>query len=98
MQYTGFIKRFLPFALTFAAGLLIASLFVPIGLGRLKGNHGEKCRHDRVERENEMLRDENLRLRTEIRERGLDVKVDSVEMVAPPPPVFDAPVAPRHHR
>ena len=32
MQFAGPVKRIIPFLLTFSAGLLLASLFIPIGL------------------------------------------------------------------
>ncbi len=79
MQYTGIIKRVVPFFLTFTVGLLVASLFVPLTAPSFSGiksriEHrqakAERMRHARYEvmRENRELRDEVLRLRERIAE------------------------------
>jgi hypothetical protein len=44
-------------------------------------------------RENEQLRNENLRLRNELRNQGFDM--DELNSAVPPPPLPPAPVAPR---
>lgn len=69
MFYTGFLKRSVPFFLTFAAGLFIASFFVSIAAPNfnLRKNRANKT-HDckRVNKELKQLRDDNLRLTAEI--------------------------------
>lgn len=81
MQYIGVIKRVIPFFLTFAAGLFIASFFVNLttpsfdGLRKNRSHKWNKCKQIRAEQEE--LRRENLRLTLEIealreeRTRGL---------------------------
>jgi hypothetical protein len=44
-------------------------------------------------RENEQLRNENLRLRNELQNKGFDL--DELHNAVPPPPLPPAPVAPR---
>ena len=64
MCYTGLFRRIIPFALTFAVGLLVASLFVPIALP------GAGWRPNRANRFHEMqrLRTENDQLREKLRQ------------------------------
>lgn len=69
MSYVAIFKRIIPFFLTFAAGLFIASFFIQIsapsfskGEGRRHKRHG----YNRVMAENEDLRRENERLRQQI--------------------------------
>ncbi len=66
----GFVKRIVPFFLTFAVGLFIASFFVTVAAPSFqfksrnwKRNHRQYDRQ--MELENQRLRDENLRLRRE---------------------------------
>ena len=68
MFYKGFFKRIIPFFLTFAAGLFIASFFVSIsGPGfRGRGFGGRHKEMKRLHLENEMLRNENLRLKNQM--------------------------------
>ncbi len=104
MQYIGFIKRFLPFALTFVGGLLIASLFVPIGFGRFGGKHrheqcqdvrGLEIRLERSENEVTRLRGELNRVKSESPVFDQDIGIEG-ELPLVPPPV--APTAPHRHR
>jgi len=72
-----FFKRVIPFFLTFAAGLFIASFFVTIAAPSFqfknrnwKRNHRQYDRQ--MELENQRLREENMRLKSEAR-----LKVDN---------------------
>ena len=103
MNYKGVLKRLLPFAATFAVAVFITSLFVDISWSRNRGmRHGrweQRCSHERMMRETEELRNENLRLRNELENRRFDF--DNFEGAVPPPPLPPAapiaPVAPHHH-
>lgn len=70
MSYLQIFKRIIPFFLTFAAGLLIASIFVPITAPSFRNaERGGKWRHHReCKREKETLRRENDRMRQELDE------------------------------
>ncbi len=70
----GFVKRIVPFFLTFAVGLFIASFFVTVVAPSLKiPNRGWRRNHRQYDRqmelENQRLRDENLRLRNEAQQK-----------------------------
>ncbi len=63
-----FIKRVLPFFLTFAVGLFIASFFVSIAAPRFGFNRGWRKHqqyHRMMESENQRLKEENARLKAE---------------------------------
>ena len=105
MCCTGFIKRFLPFALTFAAGLFIASFFMPIGFSRLGSCHHENHRNEfrELQMKYEQSEEENFRLRIEMYGAksvspvlDQDIDIDGELPLVPPPPV--APAAPQRHR
>lgn len=95
MQLKGFLKRALPFFLTFSVGLLVASFFVSIAAPNFnfkKRNH--RCREYR---ENTRLRTEidNLRRDNEALRRLAEKEVKTVYVkpdfdsdvdVPPPPP------------
>ena len=89
MSYLAIFKRIIPFFLTFAAGLLIASIFLPITAPRFeRSERSGKWRHHReCKREKESLRRENMRLRQELEQRNEihNLKLD-FELDAPPPP------------
>jgi hypothetical protein len=91
MSYLAIFKRIIPFFLTFAAGLLIASIFVPISAPRFeRSERSGKWRHHReCKREKESLRRENMRLRQEIetmqRNEFQELKLD-LDVPPPPPP------------
>ncbi|PYT01790.1 MAG: hypothetical protein DMF63_02820 [Acidobacteria bacterium] len=97
MCYTGLFKRFVPFFLTFAAGLFIASFFVSIGLpgsGFRGGNRFNKFQEmQRLRVENEELRERLRQSRLENEElRRVDENMD-LDFVMPdavPPVDFDA--------
>ena len=92
----GFIKRIVPFFLTFAVGLFIASFFVTIAAPSFqfknrnwKRNHRQYDRQ--IEAENQRLRDENLRLRNQLAEMErheftIQPAFDGVSIPPPPAP------------
>ncbi|MEJ7848861.1 MAG: hypothetical protein WKF92_12315 [Pyrinomonadaceae bacterium] len=98
MFYKGFIKRIVPFFLTFAAGLFIASIFVPLSIPNLKmpsrGSH--KYREvQRLRSELNESRRESNELKKEIRElkqNAINAEFDAFEGV--PPVAIDAPPPP----
>jgi len=66
----GFLKRVVPFFLTFAAGLFIASFFVTIAAPTFQfKNRGWRVNHRQYDRQREVeiqqLREENMRLKSE---------------------------------
>ena len=88
----GFVKRFVPFFLTFALGLFVASFFVSIALPKFqfkKRSWGEHQRyHQKIEFENQQLREENLRLKRELADKN-DADFTNLDLnlnVPPPPP------------
>ena len=109
MQYTGFIKRFLPFALTFAAGLFIASFFVTIGFPKFGSRHREnrQVQIPELRIEVQQLRKEKCDLRRQLDEMKANPSGMEPVPMAPedmdfsmpvPPPVPAAPAAPHRHR
>lgn len=91
-----FIKRIVPFFLTFAIGLLVASFFVSVAAPRFQfTREGRYGRYNRMKCENERLRRENQRLERQLAERkaseaefmGLDVPPPPMPPMPPPPPV-----------
>lgn len=99
MFYTGLLKRVLPFFLTFAAGLLVASIFVPITPNFNWENtrpayRSRECR--RMKAELRELREENLRLR---QHAEIHSTVDTMDWQNAVPPVpVEAPQPPRAPR
>lgn len=103
----GFMKRVVPFFLTFAAGLFIASFFVTIAAPKFQfKNRGWKQNHRQYDRQREIeiqqLREENFRLKNEAFEKSLN-NVDFQELryaVPPPPPPMPPapPVVPFRNR
>lgn len=115
MNYKGILKRLLPFAATFAVAVFITSFFVDISASRFGNWRARRWerRHacERQMFEYEQLRNENLRLRNELRnlraddldqgasgpDRG-DMPLEELRLAVPPPPIAPAaPVAP-HRR
>ena len=99
MCYTGLFKRVIPFVLTFAAGLFLASFFVSIAFpgerwrsGRQHKFHGKQ----QLRLENEELREKLRILRMEneeLRRRATDWDVDAFIKDAVPPVEFEG----HHH-
>jgi hypothetical protein len=97
----GFLKRVLPFFLTFAVGLFIASFFVTIAAPTFQfQNRGWKRNHRQYDRQRELeiqrLREENMRLKNELSNNALE-NLDFHELryaVPPPPPMPPMPHAP----
>lgn len=99
MSYLQIFKRIIPFFLTFAAGLLIASIFVPItapSFRKADRSSGKWRYHKECKRDKESLRRENSRLKQELESlRGEiegakfstgDFAVPYVRIEAPMPP------------
>lgn len=99
----GFIKRVIPFFLTFAVGLFIASFFVTIAAPRFEfKNRGWKKNHRQYDRQREAeiqrLREENMRLKNQLTEMekqefSVHPAFDGELAVPPPPPMPPAPPA-----
>lgn len=98
-----FIKRFFPFFVTFAAGLLVASFFVTISAPKFNfgKRHEGRYKNRYYKNENERLKRENERLKRELAEKDAMNMSDEIMLleVPPPPPMPPAPpkppVAPR---
>jgi hypothetical protein len=108
MCYTGLFKRIIPFVLTFAAGLFLASFFVSIAFPgeRLRSKRWSHRHHDKQQLriENQELREKNRVLKLEneeLRKRSAEWDVDAFMKDAVPPVEFDAhhpPKRPKHPR
>ena len=98
----GFIKRLVPFFLTFAVGLFITSFFVTVAAPSFQfKNRAWKKNHKQYDRQRELdiqrLREENIRLKNQLNSQNSDA-VDFQELkfsVPPPPPLPPAPPAVR---
>ena len=102
MFYTGLFKRILPFFLTFAAGLFVASFFVSVTpdfnwQNTRPSYRSRECRHMKVELRE--LREENERLKQQIEVRTTIYAMDWQNSV-PPVPVEapQPPLPPKYHR
>jgi hypothetical protein len=91
MQLKGFLKRALPFFLTFSFGLLVASFFVTIAAPNFnfkKRNH--RCReykeNYRLRMENQSLRQNNESLKRQLADNELKTIPDFYLDVPPPMP------------
>ena len=100
----GFTKRVLPFFLTFAVGLFIASFFVSIAAPSFQFSNRSNSRrnHKEYDRQREAeikrLRDENLRLRNQQAMELDNADFQSLKYAVPPPPMPPAPPAPFRDR
>lgn len=97
----GFVRRFVPFFLTFAVGLFVASFFVSIALPKLQFNGGlnkHRRSHQMMEFESQRLKEENLRLKKQLAQRDnsdfTNLDFENNLDVPPPPPIPPAPPAP----
>lgn len=84
-----FIKRFFPFFVTFAAGLLVASFFVTVSAPNFQFKRGNwRNKNSRyLKNENERLRRENERLQRELAEReAMSSSDEAIFLDVPPPP------------
>ncbi|MDQ3133064.1 MAG: hypothetical protein M3Q99_20220 [Acidobacteriota bacterium] len=97
MRLLGLVKRFVPFLLTFAIGLFIASFFISIAAPSFQfKNRGWK------QRENYRLKQENQRLRQRVerleREKRMTVSEFEMNLDVPPPPMPPMPPPPPRMR
>lgn len=95
----GFIKRILPFFLTFAVGLFIASFFVTISAPSFRFENRRWNRHQQYHRQMELekqrLQEENYRLKKQLADNSLEFSpTDLKYSVPPPPPAPPMPPAP----
>jgi|SRR5688500_2380664 len=104
MLYKGVLKRVLPFFLTFAAGLFIASFFVsiasPSSFNFPRRSHKYREMH-RLRMENQDLRRSNSELRRQLEEARRNAEVTpsaDFDFYVPPPPPPPAPRASRFER
>lgn len=90
MRFLALIKRFIPFFLTFALGLFIASFFVSVAAPSFNfKNRGWKHReYHRLRYENERLRERVRRLENERLNNDFELDIN-----VPPPPMAPAPPA-----
>ncbi len=87
----GFIKRILPFFLTFAVGLFIASFFVTIAAPSFRFQNRGWGRHQKYHRqmefEKQRLEEENYRLKRQLADRDAqDFSASDLKYAIPPPP------------
>jgi hypothetical protein len=100
MLYTGFFKRIIPFVLTFAAGLFIASFFVSIAapsFGNWRESRRSRCRdkHD-LRLQLDRLREEKrtLEMENEMLKQQMSDSIDFEIPVVPGVPAIEHPPAP----
>ena len=97
----GFVKRIVPFFLTFAVGLFIASFFVTIAAPSFQfTNRSWKRNHRQYDRQREIeiqrLREENMRLKNQISNNETEnTDFQELKFIVPPPPMPPAPPAVR---
>lgn len=94
MLYTGLFKRIVPFVLTFAAGLLFAGIFVPVGLPNVDSwadsgpsrGHCHRKKHLWLEKDNFELKEKMRELRIENDElrRNIPEPEDLMRDAVPP--------------
>ncbi len=87
----GFIKRVLPFALTFVVGLFIASFFVTIAAPNFQFPSRERRKNHRqydqqIESENKRLKEINIRLKNQLLEQdSQEFSTSDLKYTVPPP-------------
>lgn len=94
----GFIKRILPFFLTFAVGLFVASFFVTIAAPSFRFEGRGWSRHQKYDRqmeiENQRLQEENYRLKRQLADRdSQEISPSNLKFTPPSPPLPPAPKA-----
>lgn len=95
----GFIKRILPFFLTFTVGLFVASFFVTIAAPSFRfqsrGWNRHQQYHRQMELENQRLQEENYRLERKLADSNSQdyLPSDLKYNVPPPPPLPPMPPA-----
>lgn len=101
MSYTGLFKRFIPFLLTFATGILLASFFIPVGLPDMSSwrdaRRNNNCWREKQQLRNQIedLKDQYRNLKRENEElRRNAADNDAVLEDAVPPIVLEAPKPP----
>lgn len=104
MPYIGVLKRVIPFFLTFAAGLFIASFFINITTPSFsfpRKSYKYREMH-RLRQENHELRRSNNELRRQLDDARRSAQIFTLDgeipMAPPPPPPPPAPRAPRFDR
>ena len=90
-----FLKRFAPFFLTFAVGMFLASLFLPVSAPNYNNNYRRSWKH----REYKRTKCENRRLKRQLEElqqanAEFQSDVNFLDVPPPPPPAPPAPPAP----
>ncbi len=97
----GFFKRVVPFFLTFAVGLFIASFFISIAAPNFEFNRGRRNHreyHRMMESKIQQLEDQNERLQKELSEKdAVEIKGIYLDVPAPPMPPMPPPL-PRMNR
>ena len=93
----GFIKRVVPFFLTFAVGLFIASFFITIAAPSFQFRRGNRMNHRQWDRQRDaeiqQLRERNAQLEQQLSEGdGVRVYPQELKYIVPPAP--PAPPAP----
>lgn len=92
-----FIKRIVPFFLTFAVGLFIASFFITIAAPSfrfpLRGERFQRHQeyHRMMEMENQRLREDKARLEKQLADRESSFDSNWDGWTVPPPPMLPPP-------
>jgi len=93
----GFMKRIVPFFLTFAVGLFVASFFVTIAAPKFEFNRGWRKHqqyHRTMEYDNQRLNKENLSLKKQLADKDLQDLNDrnfDLDYAVPSPPTINTP-------
>ena len=97
MRLLGLVKRFVPFLLTFAAGLFIASFFVSIAAPsfQFKNRSWKQRENYQLKQENQWLRQRNEQLE---REKNRSISEFEMNLDVPPPPMPPMPPPPPRMR
>lgn len=95
----GFLKRVVPFFLTFAVGLFIASFFISVAAPNFQFRRGNRMSHRQWDRQRDaeiqQLRERNAQLEQQLSDSDADrVNYQNLKYIELPPPVPPAPPAP----